>query len=92
MTEGDYKTPRVLEMAVKAAAKKSPMDTNRAIQGFWFHRLLCRVFRSPLSVFVLKGGQSMPAHTVDARATRRQTIITCERPRRHRHVHHHLRY
>lgn len=65
-----YKSPQALEMAVKAAAKASPQDTGRAIQGFWFHRLLCRVFREPDSGFVLKGGRGMLARTVDARATR----------------------
>lgn len=65
-----YKTPQALEMAVKAAAKASPQDTSRAIQGFWFHRLLCRVFHDPQSGFVLKGGLGMLARTVDARATR----------------------
>ena len=45
-------------MAVKEAAKKSPLDTNRAIAGFYFHRLLCRVFSDPDSPFVLKGGQA----------------------------------
>lgn len=65
-----YKTPAALEMAVKEAAKKSPLDTNRAIAGFYFHRLLCRVFSDPDSPFVLKGGQSVLARTVDARATR----------------------
>lgn len=39
-----YRTPAALEMAVKAAAKASPLDTNLAIFGFYFHRLLCRVF------------------------------------------------
>lgn len=39
-----YRTPAALEMAVKAAAKASPLDTNLAISGFYFHRLLCRVF------------------------------------------------
>ena len=65
-----YKTPAALEMAVKQAAKDSPQDTNRAISGFYFHRLLCRVFDGGNSGFVLKGGQSMLARTVDARATR----------------------
>ena len=60
-----YKTPAALEMAVKEAAKKSPLDTNRAIAGFYFHRLLCRVFSDPDSPFVLKGGQSVLARTVD---------------------------
>ena len=35
-----YKTPAALEMAVKEAAKKSPLGTNRAIAGFYFHWLL----------------------------------------------------
>ncbi len=65
-----YKTPAALEMAVKAAAKASPFDTGRAVSGFYFYRLLCRVFGKPGSPFVLKGGQSMLARTADARATR----------------------
>lgn len=65
-----YKTPNALEMAVKAAAKNSPLDTGRAVSGFYFHRLLCRIFSDPEKGFVLKGGQSMLARTVDARATR----------------------
>ena len=35
-----YKTPAALEMAVKAAAKASLLDTGRAVSGFYFHRLL----------------------------------------------------
>lgn len=62
-----YKTPAALEMAVKEAAKKSPLDTNRAIAGFYFHRLLCRVFSDPDSPFVLKGSQSVLAQTVGTR-------------------------
>lgn len=65
-----YRTPEALEMAVKAAAKASPLDTGRAVSGFYFHRFLCRVFASTDSPFLLKGGQSMLARTVDARATR----------------------
>lgn len=65
-----YKTSAALEMAVKDAAKKSPMDTNRAISDFYFHRFLCRVFSNDKNGFVLKGGQSMLARTVDARHTR----------------------
>lgn len=65
-----YKTPAALEMAVKAAAKTSPLDTGRAVSGFYFHRLLCRVFSKSDSPFVLKGGQSMLARTIHARATR----------------------
>lgn len=73
-----YKTPAALEMAVKGAAKKSPLDTNRAIAGFYFHRLLCRVFSDPDSPFVLKGGQSVLARTVDARATRDIDLLARE--------------
>mgnify|MGYP002246834635 CR=1 FL=1 len=64
------KTPAALEMAIKAAAKASPLETGRAVSGFYFHRLLCRVFSKPDSPFMLKGGQSMLARTMDARATR----------------------
>ena len=73
-----YKTPAALETAVKEAAKKSPLDTNRAIAGFYFHRLLCRVFGDPDSPFVLKGGQSVLARTVDARATRDIDLLARE--------------
>lgn len=74
-----YKTPAALEMAVKAAAKESPMDTGRAISRFYFHRLLCRVFSSPGGRFVLKGGQGMLARTVDARAPRDIDLLSKER-------------
>lgn len=65
-----YKTSAALEMAVKQAARESPQDTNRAIAGFWRHRLLCRVFANANRSFVLKGGHAVLARTVDARATR----------------------
>ncbi len=65
-----YKSAAALEMAVKAAASASELDTNRAISSFYFHRLLCRVFAGGNDAFVLKGGQSMLARTIDARATR----------------------
>ena len=65
-----YKSPSALEMAVKQAAKDSPQDTNRAVSGFYFHRLLCRVFEDGNDGFVLKGGQGMLARTIDARTTR----------------------
>lgn len=64
-----YETPAALEMAVREAAKASPLDTGRAISGFYFHRLLCRVFANGNASFVLKGGQGMLARTIDARAT-----------------------
>ena len=71
-----YSSPRALEMAVKDAAKASPLDTNRAIAGFYFHRLLYRVFSEPETPFVLKGGQGMLARTIDARATRDIDLAT----------------
>lgn len=73
-----YASPRALEMAVKEAAKRSPLDTNRAIAGFYFHRLLCRVFSEPGSPFVLKGGLSALARTTDARYTRDVDLATSE--------------
>lgn len=65
-----YKVSDSLDMAIKAAAKAFPMDTSRAYSGFFFHRLLCRVFSDSDSRFLLKGGQSMLARTLDARVTR----------------------
>ena len=73
-----YKTPSALEMAVKEEARKSPVDTGRAISGFFFHRFLCRVFSSSEYGFVLKGGQSMLARTIDARATRDIDLLSRE--------------
>lgn len=74
-----YKTPAALEMAVKAAARRSALDTGRAMMGFYFHRLLCRIFSDPHHAFVLKGGQSMLARTVDARATKDIDLLCKER-------------
>ena len=65
-----YKSAAALEMAVKAAALSSPLNTSRTISSFYFHRFLCRVFAGGNDAFVLKGGQSMLARTIDARATR----------------------
>lgn len=62
-----YRTPRALEQAVKAAAKRSGRDANKAIKGFYHDRLLCRVFSLEEPAFVLKGGQSMLAKIRDAR-------------------------
>ena len=73
-----HKPPAALERAVKEAAKNSPLDANRAIAGFYFHRLLCRIFSDPDSPFVLKGGQSVLARTVDARATRDIDLLARE--------------
>ena len=39
-----YKTYRAMEQAVKAAAKSSGRDINKAIQAFYHDRFLCRVF------------------------------------------------
>lgn len=71
-----YNTPRALEMAIKEAAKASPQDTNRAIQGFYFHRFLCRIFSDAGSSFILKGGLSMLARTINARSTRDIDLTT----------------
>lgn len=65
-----YESAAALEMAVKAEAVASSLDTNRAISSFYFHRLLCRVFAGGNDAFVLKGGQSMLARIVGARTTR----------------------
>lgn len=73
-----YKTPAALEMAVRNAARQSPMDTNRAIVGFDFHRLLCRIFSEDDCRFVLKGGQSVLARTLDARVTRDIDLVAQE--------------
>ena len=73
-----YRTPAALEMAVKAAAKASPLDTNLAISGFNFYRLLCRVFSEKDRKFALKGGLSVLARTVDARATRDIDLLAQE--------------
>ena len=59
LTEGvmmgpTYKNSRALEMAVKEAAKLSPLDTGKAVSGFYFHRLLCRVFAYDSMAFVFK--------------------------------------
>ena len=74
-----YKTPAALEMAAKAAARRSVLDTGRAMTGFYLHRLLCRIFSDPHHAFVLKGGQGMLARTVDARATKDIDLLCKER-------------
>lgn len=71
-----YKTARALEMAVKSAAQKSDMDTGAAVEGFFFHRLLVRIFSDPASPFVLKGGHGALARTIDARRTRDIDIMS----------------
>ena len=65
-------------MAVKEAAKASSLDTGRAVSSFYFHRLLCRVFADGNEAFVLKGGQSMLARTLDARATRDIDLLSVQ--------------
>ena len=78
-----YKTPAALEMAVKASARNSGTDASRAITGFYFHRLLCRIFNDPQHSFVLKGGQSMLARPVDARATKDIDLLYKEQSLEH---------
>lgn len=73
-----YKTPEALDMAVKNAAKASPMDTNKAISSFYSDRLLCRIFSNPSASFLLKGGQSILARTIDARMTRDVDLLAEE--------------
>lgn len=70
MYEDSYKSAGALEMAVKSAARKSGRDINRAMEEFYTGRLFERVFSEEDSPFVLKGGRSMLARTVDARYTR----------------------
>lgn len=65
-----YKTYRAMEQAVKAAAKSSGRDVNKAIQAFYHDRFLCRIFSSSEPLFILKGGQSMLARVPNARETR----------------------
>lgn len=65
-----YRSPKALEQAVKAAARRSGRDVGKAIAAFWRDRLLCRVFSTPEPEFVLKGGQGMLAKVPDARETR----------------------
>lgn len=65
-----YTSPKALEMAVRDAAKASPLDTSRAIAGFYFHRLLYRVFSEPGTPFVLKGGRGMLARIGSTYRTR----------------------
>lgn len=52
------------------------MDTNAAIEGFYFHRLLVRIFDGGESPFLLKGGHGLLARTLDARRTRDIDIVT----------------
>lgn len=70
-------------MAVKAVARQSPLDTGRAMTGFYFHRLLCRIFNDPYRGFVLKGGQGMLAKTIDARTTKDIDLLYKEQSLEH---------
>lgn len=70
-----YKTYRAMEQAVKAAAKASGRDINKAIQAFYHDRFLCRVFSADSPGFILKGGQSMLARIPYARETRDIDLI-----------------
>ena len=70
-----YKTYRAMEQAVKAAAKASGRDVNKAIQAFYHDRFLCRVFSADEPSFILKGGQSMLARIPNARETRDIDLI-----------------
>ena len=70
-----YKTYRAMEQAVKAAAKSSGRDINKAIQAFYHDRFLCRVFSTDSPRFILKGGQSMLACIPNARETRDIDLI-----------------
>lgn len=70
-----YKTYRAMEQAVKAAAKASGRDVNKAIQAFYHDRFLCRVFSTNSPSFILKGGQSMLARIPNARETRDIDLI-----------------
>lgn len=64
-----------MEQAVKAAAKASGRDANKAIQAFYHDRFLCRVFSTNSPSFILKGGQSMLARIPNARETRDIDLI-----------------
>ena len=61
MNTSRYKTPRALEVAVKAAAKKSSLDVNKALNDYYQGRFVERIFSEHPSAFVLKGGMSMLA-------------------------------
>lgn len=73
-----YRTPAALAMAVKEAARRSSMDTGRAIESFYYHRFLCRVFSVSDSKFALKGGRGVLARTSRARYSRDVDFSVCE--------------
>ena len=70
-----YKTYKAMEQALKAAAKASGRDVNKAIQAFYDDRFLCRVFSASSPSFILKGGQSMLARIPNTRETRDIDLI-----------------
>lgn len=65
-----FSTPNGLSSAVTEAARRSSLDTQRAVESFWHDRFLCRVFSGDNPEFILKGGQGMLARFNDARVTR----------------------
>ena len=67
--EQRYTSPRALEQAVKAAARKNGTE-DRAMEDFVIDRFLARVFSEKQPGFVLKGGRSMLARLEDARRTK----------------------
>lgn len=64
-----YQTPHDFEQAIKTIARSSIQDTNRALQDFYIDRFLARVFHFERPLFVLKGGRSILAKTINARRT-----------------------
>lgn len=70
-----FATPQAQMQAVKAEARKSLWDAQRAIGSFPKDRLLCRIFSEENPAFILKGGQGMLARTDAARETRDIDIL-----------------
>ena len=70
-----FTSPRAQMQAVTEAARKSPRNTQRAIDSFFRDRLLCRMFSEADPSFILKGGQGMLARTDTARETRDIDIL-----------------
>ncbi len=75
MGERVYKNAAALEMAVKAAARRSGQDVGKAIEAYYPGRLLERVFSVEEPTFILKGGRGVLARTTDARFTRDTDVI-----------------
>ena len=72
-----YQTPAALENAILDSARRSEMDTSRAIELFWWDRFLSRIFISASDKFILKGGLSMLAR-MKSRYTRDIDLMTQE--------------